>query len=111
MEYSVKELENYTVIIKLEGDIDIYSSSDVQDIVNEQIDLGNKRIIIDMEDVHYIDSSGIGVFISVLSSFKKIDGKMAMIKITDTVKKVFELTKLINFFPMYSTETEALEKL
>ena len=111
MEISAKEIENNTVVLELFGDIDIYSSSDLKDIMISQIDFGAKRIIIDMEDVHNIDSSGIGVFISVLGTFKKVNGKIGLIKITEPVKKVLELTKLTSFLPIYNTEAEAIEKL
>ncbi|MBS4763266.1 MAG: STAS domain-containing protein [Brachyspira sp.] len=104
MEISVKEIENNTVIIKLFGDIDIYTSSDLKDAMISQV-------IMDMEDVHYIDSSGIGVFIAVLGTFKKVNGKIGMIKITEPVKKVLELTRLTSFLPVYNTEAEAIEKL
>ena len=100
MEISVKEIENNTVIIKLFGDIDIYTSSDLKDAMISQVDFGAKRIIMDMEDVHYIDSSGIGVFIAVLGTFKKVNGKI-----------VLELTRLTSFLPVYNTEAEAIEKL
>ena len=111
MEISVKEIENNTVIIKLFGDIDIYTSSDLKDAMISQVDFGAKRIIMDMEDVHYIDSSGIGVFIAVLGTFKKVNVKIGMIKITEPVKKVLELTRLTSFLPVYNTEAEAIEKL
>lgn len=110
MEVSFKELEDNTVVIKLDGDIDVYTSSDLKDAIFSQIDLGAKKIVIDMEDVYYIDSSGIGVFISALGDFKKVNGKICFVKITDPVKKVFELTKITSFFHIFTTETEALEK-
>ena len=50
MEISVKEIENNTVIIKLFGDIDIYTSSDLKDAMISQVDFGAKRIIMDMEN-------------------------------------------------------------
>lgn len=111
MEVSVKELENNTVILKLDGDIDVYTSSDLKDSIFTQIELGAKKIVIDMEDVYYIDSSGIGVFISALGTLKKINGKICFIKITDPVKRVFELTKINSFFSVFSSETEALDNL
>ncbi|MEI0566760.1 STAS domain-containing protein [Brachyspira pulli] len=110
MEVSFKELENNTVVIKLDGDIDVYTSSDLKDAIFSQIDLGAKKMVIDMEDVYYIDSSGIGVFISALGAFKKVNGKICFVKVTGPVKKVFELTKITSFFPIFTTETEALEK-
>ena len=108
MEISVKELENNVVILKLDGDIDVYTSSDLKDAISMQMDLGAKKIIVDMEYVYYIDSSGIGVFISAFGAFKKVNGKICFVKVTDPVKKVFELTKINSFFPVFTTETEAL---
>ncbi|PCG21037.1 STAS domain-containing protein [Brachyspira sp. G79] len=110
MEVSVKELENNTAILKLDGDIDVYTSSDLKDVIFSQIELGAKKIIIDMEDVYYIDSSGIGVFISALGTFKKVNGKICFVKVTEPVKKVFELTKITSFFPIFTSETEAMDK-
>ena len=111
MDISIEELENNTSVIKLVGDIDVYSSTDVKDAINSQIDFGAKRIIIDMEDVYYIDSSGIGVFVFEIGSFKRVNGKIGIVKITENVRKVFELTKIISFFPIFMTVSEALEKL
>lgn len=111
MDISIEELENNTSVIKLVGDIDVYSSTDVKDAINSQIDFGAKRIIIDMENVYYIDSSGIGVFVFEMGHFKKVNGKIGIVKITENVRKVFELTKIISFFPIFNTVSEALEKL
>ena len=109
MEVNIKELENNTVILKLDGDIDVYTSSDLKDSIFSQIEFGAKKIIVDMEDVYYIDSSGIGVFISALGAFKKVNGKICFVKVTEPVKKVFELTKITSFFPIFTSETEAID--
>ena len=111
MEINIEELENNTSIIKLIGDIDVYTSPDLKYAITSQIDFGAKRIIIDMEDVYYIDSSGIGVFISALGELKKRNGKIGIVKITENVRKVFELTKITSFLPIFMTVSDALEKL
>lgn len=111
MEIFIRELDNNAVVLELEGEIDIYSSSDVKDTIINQIDSGAKNIIIDLDKVYYIDSSGIGAFISSLAAIKKINGKMFIIRVTDAVKKVFELTKLTNFFKMYKDEESAIKAL
>lgn len=111
MDIDVKNIDETTVVINMDGDIDIYSSSDLKDALLEQVDLGVKNIIIDLEHVLYIDSSGIGIFISTLAALKKLDGKICIIKITEPVRKVFELTKLTSFFRIYEDEESALESL
>lgn len=111
MEIDVRELDNDMAVIEIDGEIDIYTSSDLKDALIQQIDSGTKHIIMDLENVTYIDSSGIGVFISTLATLKKLGGKICIIKITDSVKKVFELTKLTNFFKIYKNEEEAVSGL
>ena len=108
MDISIKSINEKTIIMVLDGDIDIYTSSDLKDMLIDQIDIGIKNIIVDLELVSYIDSSGIGVFISTLATLKKIDGSMCIIKPSESVKKVFELTKLTSFFKLFKDEESAL---
>lgn len=108
MDIQSKERDDNILVLKLEGEIDIYSSSDVKDSIINSIDSGVKNIIIDLENVSYIDSSGIGAFISSLAAIKKIGGKMCFIQVSESVKKVFELTRLTNFFKIYKNEEEAV---
>jgi len=67
-------------------------------------------VIINLEKVSYIDSSGIGALISSLSNLKKYQGGLKIINVYASVKKVFELTKLTSFFEIYESEGEALAK-
>lgn len=109
MNIDVREIDDDIAILDVDGDIDLYSASDLRDSVFEQIDIGKTKVIINLENVTYIDSSGIGTLITSLSKIKKINGKMCIINVYDSVKKVFELTKLTTFFKIYANENEALE--
>ncbi len=111
MQVDIKELENDIVLLSIEGDIDLYTASDLKDNIFEQLDFGKTKIIIDLENVTYIDSSGIGTLITSLSKIKKLNGQMCIINVYDSVKKVFELTKLTTFFRIYPDEAEAVRIL
>lgn len=111
MDISIKSIDDKTIVMILDGDIDIYTSSDLKDMLIDQIDLGIKNIIVDLELVSYIDSSGIGVFISTLAALKKLGGAMCIIRPSESVKKVFELTKLTSFFKLCKDEETALKSL
>lgn len=107
MNINTSELENNIILLDIEGDIDIYSSNDLKDAILDQIDYGKNKIIVSLKDVTYIDSSGIGVLITTLSKLKKINGDMIIIHVYDSVRKVFELTKLTSFFKIMKSEDEA----
>jgi len=107
MEINRRE-NNNIVILDINGEIDLYNAPDIKDTIKELIDEEKRQIIINLEKVSYIDSSGIGVLISSLSNLKKVGGALKIINVYASVKKVFELTKLTSFFDIFDSEDEAL---
>jgi len=97
------------VILDISGEIDLYNAPEIKDIVNKLIDQKKYNVIINLKEVTYIDSSGIGALISSLSNLKKYQGGLKIINVFASVKKVFELTKLTSFFEIYDSEDEAVK--
>lgn len=104
-----KKMKNDIVILHIVGEIDLYNAPEIKDIINKIIEERNYNVIIDLEKVTYIDSSGIGALISSLSSLKKYHGSLKIINVYSSVRKVFELTKLTSFFEIYDSEQDAIE--
>jgi anti-sigma B factor antagonist len=108
MEIDVREVDK-VVILDINGEIDLYNAPEIKSKITELTEQGKNDIIINLKKVSYIDSSGIGVLISSLSSLKKAGGSLKIINVYDSVKKVFELTKLTSFFDIYGSEEEAMK--
>ena len=96
------------VILDISGEIDLYNAPEIKDIVNKLIEQKKYNVIINLKEVTYIDSSGIGALISSLSNLKKYQGGLKIINVFASVKKVFELTKLTSFFEIHDSEEEAV---
>lgn len=96
------------VILDIAGEIDLYNAPEIKDIINKLIEEKKFNVIINLEQVSYIDSSGIGALISSLSNLKKYQGGLKIINVFASVRKVFELTKLTSFFEIYDLEDEAV---
>ena len=109
MEISQREKDGIT-ILDIQGEIDLYNAPEIKDIIQKLIEAQKYNVIINLEKVSYIDSSGIGALISSLSNLKKYQGGLKIINVYASVKKVFELTKLTSFFDIYESEGEALAK-
>ena len=107
MEIKTRE-ENNIIILDIDGEIDLYNAPMLKDIMKQNIEAKRYNIIINLERVSYIDSSGIGALISSLSNLKKYQGGLKIINVTGSVKKVFELTKLTSFFEIFEEENDAL---
>ena len=97
------------VILDISGEIDLYNAPEIKDIVNKLIEQKKYSVVINLKEVTYIDSSGIGALISSLSNLKKYQGGLKIINVFASVKKVFELTKLTSFFEIYDSEDEAVK--
>ncbi len=108
MEITTREAENI-IILDIDGEIDLYNAPTLKDIIKKNIETQNYNIIINLDKVSYIDSSGIGALISSLSNLKKYQGGLKIINVTGSVKKVFELTKLTSFFEIYENEEDAIK--
>jgi anti-sigma B factor antagonist len=96
------------VILDISGEIDLYNAPEIKDIINKLIDEKKYNVVINLEEVSYIDSSGIGALISSLSNLKKYQGGLKIINVFASVRKVFELTKLTSFFEIFDSEDEAI---
>ncbi len=94
-------------ILSIDGEIDLYNAPDIKDIVNKLVEEKKMKVIIDLDKVTYIDSSGIGALISSLSNLKKNQGRLKVCNVSGSVHKIFTLTKLTNFFELYDSLEDA----
>ena len=101
-----KNAEDY--IIDTIGELDLYNSYKLKELVNKMIEKGVKSIILNLEQTEYIDSSGIGALIYIFSTAKKSNVRCCLCGVRGTVKKVIELTKLTNYFVIAQDVNDAL---
>ena len=81
------------------------------EIVNDSLNKGVKFCLIDISDVRYINSSGIGVLITILTKFRNKGGELYLIRPSEHVKKLLIITKLQAIFRIVDSEKEALSQI
>lgn len=99
---------NEIVILKMDGEMDIYNCQILREHVKLLFASGRKKVVANLEGVSYIDSSGIGALISACATLKKAGGGMKLCRMPESVTRVFHLTRLTGFFEIYESELEAL---
>lgn len=97
--------------VEVHGEIDVYTSPRVKEIITELIDKGNYHLIINLEGVRYIDSTGLGVLIGALKKVREKEGSINLVCNNPQIKKIFNITGLIKIFGIYKDEDEALKTL
>jgi anti-sigma B factor antagonist len=87
------------VIISLAGKImGGPEAGQINDQINSYIDQGKKRIVIDLAKVEWMNSSGLGILIGAIQTLKNNDGSLCLIHVSDRIKELLKITKLINVF-------------
>lgn len=98
-------------IIDVNGEMDLYNSYKLKELVMKMLEKKVEHFIINLENVDYIDSSGIGALIYICSTIKKLNYRLIITNIHGSVKKVIELTKLMGYFPIANSIEEAILKM
>ncbi|RKX75060.1 MAG: anti-sigma F factor antagonist [Spirochaetes bacterium] len=98
-------------IIDVNGEMDLYNSYKLKELVMKMLEKKIQKFIINLENVDYIDSSGIGALIYICSTIKKLSLKLLITNVRGSVKKVIELTKLMGYFPISGSVIEAVKQL
>lgn len=98
-------------VIDVIGEMDLYNAFKLKELVKKMIDGKVTSYILNLEQVSYMDSSGIGALLYVHSELKKRGLPLRIVGLTGSVKKVIELTKLIEYFPIVSDLATALAQL
>ena len=85
--------------IKLIGDLDVYSEDEFKSFIEEEID-PNKDITIDLKELDYLDSTGLGMFMNIYKMVNDNDKEIKIINAKDNIVKLFRITDLADLFDM-----------
>lgn len=80
----------------------------VRDVINDLMGNGNKKIVLNLAEVNYVDSSGIGVLVSGFSSVRKQGGELKLLNITKRIRDLLQITKLYSLFDIKDDEATAV---
>ena len=98
-----------TCLLTLEGEVDVYTAPSLKEALVEQIESGCVNVLVDMESVGFIDSSGLGVLVGGLRRAKERSGTVRLVCTKENILKIFRITGLDKVFPIFSTIEEARE--
>lgn len=107
MDINHKRVQPGVNLVAIAGEMDMYNSHELKELVVKLFDGGADPLILDLNGLKYIDSSGVSVLIFVFTQAKKSSIPVWFSHVHGTVRKVIELTSLLNFFPITETTEEA----
>ena len=104
---STREVGGRTVVA-VGGEIDVYTAPRLRDTITELVAAGNYDLIIDMEQVEFLDSTGLGVLVGGLKKVRAHDGSLQLICTQDRLLKIFRITGLAKVFTIHASTEAAL---
>ena len=96
-------------VLDMSGKITIGEGSvSLRSAIRRLLEEGKKRILLNLAGVSYIDSSGIGELVSSYTAINKEGGQLKLLNLTQKIKDLLTITKLLTVFDVYDSEAEAL---
>jgi len=105
---STRQIEGVT-IVDLSGRITLGEASVVvRNVISDLMGKGHKKILLNLGEVDYIDSSGIGVLVSIFSTVRGQGGELKLVSLSKRIRDLLKITKLYNLFDVKDDEAAAV---
>ena len=106
----VERMAGNVAIVKVTGDITLNKGGDVllKDKVQSLLQQGHKNLVIDLSEVSYVDSAGLGELVQAYATAKNRGGALKLLSVTKRLKDLLVVTKLLTVFDTYDSEADAL---
>ncbi|MEA3186433.1 MAG: anti-sigma factor antagonist [Chthoniobacter sp.] len=95
-------------VLALEGEIDLHESPTIREAFTSLIEQKQQQIVVDLNGVNYIDSSGLAVLIDAMQRIQAYGGKFALYGLRESVRTVFEIARLDQVFRIFPDKAIAL---
>ena len=107
----VKEIRHTdaAVVVVAAGELTLREAPDFHDKLIEICETAPDRLVINLKEITFIDSSGVGILAEIYRRMKRSGGKLALTSLNKMVRSVFEITRLDHLLSIYETEEEALQ--
>jgi len=103
-----RQVESVT-IVDLSGRITLGEASVVvRDLINDLMSKGNKKVLLNLGEVDYIDSSGIGLLVSSFTTVRSQGGELKLVNLSKRIGDLLKITKLYNLFDIKNDEATAV---
>ena len=108
MAFNARKHPGGVVVVEVDGQLIVGNRQELKQKVLDALEEGDKKFLIDFSKTGYIDSSGLGVLVSLSKKIRDEGGDLRLAGLNDDLKTLFELTKLDTLFAITDSASEAL---
>lgn len=102
----VRTVDSHSVV-DVKGEIDVYTAPKLREKLIELVSDGSYNVVVNLEGVDFLDSTGLGVLVGALKRVKAHDGSLSLVCTQDKILKIFKITGLTKVFPIHDSVEDA----
>jgi anti-sigma B factor antagonist len=95
-------------VLEVAGEIDVYTAPKLREKLIELVNEGSYRLVVDLERVDFLDSTGLGVLVGGLKRVRNHEGSLKLVCTQDKILKIFRITGLTKVFPIHDSVDDAV---
>ena len=100
--------EGDKTVVSVAGEIDVYTAPKLREQIVQLVEDGRYHLVVDMEQVEFLDSTGLGVLVGGLKRVRAHDGSLHLVCTQERILKIFRITGLTKVFPIHATVADAV---
>jgi anti-sigma B factor antagonist len=100
--------EGDRTVVQVTGEVDVYTAPKLREQLVSLVDAGRYHIIVDLDAVEFLDSTGLGVLVGGLKRVRTHDGSLRLVCSQERILKIFRITGLTKVFPIHDSVEDAL---
>jgi anti-sigma B factor antagonist len=100
--------EGVRTVVEVGGEIDVYSAPRLREKIAELVEAGQYELVIDLEKVEFLDSTGLGVLVGGLKRVRTHDGSLSLVCTQERLLKIFRITGLTKVFEIHPDVASAI---
>jgi anti-sigma B factor antagonist len=103
------EIDGETQVVEVVGEADLYTAPELKERIIRLIEAGNTRLVVDLSEASFIDSTILGVLVGAMKRLRPAQGSVAIVSADDKTKALFEITGLDHLFTIHASREAALK--
>ena len=108
MAFTASKHPSGVLIVEVEGQLIVGNRQELKSTIQQALDNGERKLLVDFAKTGYIDSSGLGALVSISKKVREQGGELRLSGLNEDLRSLFELTKLDTLFAIADTSAQAL---
>jgi anti-sigma B factor antagonist len=108
---SEENIDDQRHVVAVTGEIDLFTAPELKAVLSEAVEAGRTRIVVDLTETSFLDSTALGVLIGAVKRLRSRDGALTIVNTDANIAKTFEITGLDQIFTIRPTRDEAIQAL